>query len=89
MKIRISKQAEKFIRKQDPKTIRRILLALDGLKEKPFQGDIKTLKGRPELRLRVGDFRIIFEEAEEIVNEEVEKVINILTIDNRGDVYKK
>lgn len=80
MKIILSKQVEKFIGKQDKQTARRILLALNGLKEKPFKGDIKVLKGRQELRMRVGDFRIIFEE----VNSEV----HILEIGSRGDIYK-
>lgn len=80
MKLKLSKQAKKFIKKQDKQTAQRILISLNGLKEKPFKGDIKVLKGRQELRLRVGEFRIIFEEA----NEE----IHILEIGNRGDIYK-
>jgi mRNA interferase RelE/StbE len=81
MKIKLSKQAEKFIRKQDKKTVQRILLTIEGLKNKPFIGDIKLLKGRNELRLRIGDIRIIFEEKD--------KEIHILLIGNRGDIYKK
>ena len=81
MQIRISKQAEKFIRKFDKKTAQRILLALDGLKEKPFQGDIKPLKGNERLRLRVGDFRIIFREIDN-------DIINVIYIKSRGDAYK-
>ena len=81
MQIRISKQAEKFIKKLDKKTAQRILLALDGLKEKPFPGDIKSLKGNERLRLRVGDFRIIFREIDN-------DIINVIYIKSRGDVYK-
>ncbi|WP_368858686.1 type II toxin-antitoxin system RelE/ParE family toxin [Oceanobacillus saliphilus] len=44
---------------------------------------MKPLKGRKgQLRLRVGTYRIIFEA------DHNEKMIYILTIDNRGDVYK-
>lgn len=57
------------------------MLAIEGLKNKPFKGDIKLLKGRDESRLRVGDIRIIFEEKGE--------EIHILLIGNRGDIYKK
>lgn len=81
MKIKLSKQAEKFIRKQDIKSAQRILLAIEGLENKPFKGNVKTLKGREELRLRVGDIRIIFEE--------INKEIHILYIGSRGDIYKK
>ena len=81
MQIKVYKKAQKFIQKQEQKNAIRIISALEGLKEKPFQGDIKNLSKRDELRLRVGDFRIIFQER----NGE----IHILRIDNRGDVYKK
>ena len=49
----------------------------------PPIGDIKPLKGRNnQLRLRVGSYRIIFE-----VNQ-IEQMVYVLAINNRGDVYK-
>ncbi|MFA5880622.1 MAG: type II toxin-antitoxin system RelE/ParE family toxin [Eubacteriales bacterium] len=81
MQIRISKQAEKFIKQLDRKTAQRILLAMDGLREKPLHGDIKSLKGNERLRLRVGDFRIIFREIDN-------NTINVIYIKSRGDAYK-
>lgn len=44
--------------------------------------DIKKLLGQPYFRLRVGDWRIIFDKQEEL------KVISIEKIGARGDVYK-
>lgn len=56
---------------------------LKGLTVRPPIGDIKPLKGRDNLmRLRVRSYRILFE-----VNTK-EKLVYVLTIDNRGDVYK-
>lgn len=43
-------------------------------------GDIKAMKSRPALRLRVGDYRVILTETLE--------VIDILDIGTRGDIYK-
>ncbi|WP_338470741.1 hypothetical protein R4Z10_18425 [Niallia sp. XMNu-256] len=49
----------------------------------PPLGDIKPLKGQKGLlRLRIGTFSTIFEV------DHNEKIVYILTIDNRGDVYK-
>ncbi len=46
-------------------------------------GDIRPLKGRKgQFRLRIGTYRVIFE----INHNQI--VIYILSIDNRGDVYK-
>ena len=38
-----------------------ILKKVDQLKENPFSKDVKRLVGRNEYRLRVGDYRILFE----------------------------
>jgi mRNA interferase RelE/StbE len=76
------KSALKFLEKQEAVVQDRIVKALKKLTVRPPIGDIKPLKGHGNLmRLRVGTYRIIFE-----VNIE-EKIVYILTIDNRGDVY--
>lgn len=75
--ITYSKQALKFLRKQDKVSQRRIIDAISGL---PFDGDIKKMRNMTGYRLRVGSFRILFD-----ING-VE--INIIEIGNRGQVYK-
>lgn len=78
--IKLTKKAEKFIKKQNRNIQKRILKAIIELPE----GDIKKLKGMEELyRLRVGDFRIIFEK------EDLELIIMIIDIGNRGQIYKQ
>ena len=78
--IKYHKKAEKFILSQNKTIAFRIYTAIEKL---PL-GDVKPLKGKmkPQLyRLRIGDFRVIF-----IVEKDT---INILDIDNRGDIYKR
>lgn len=76
MNIQYSKQALKFLAKQDAPSQKRIQQAITALP----QGDVKKLQGQPSYRLRVGDYRIIF-------NYEGQ-VILIIKIGNRGQIYK-
>ncbi len=77
MEIQYSKQAEKFLKKQDAYTRERIRNAIHNL---PL-GDVKKLRGRNGYRLRVGDYRVIFDKNGNI--------LYIERIDNRGQVYKE
>ena len=72
-----SKKAEKFLRKQDKLTQRRIVEAISKL---PASGDIRKLQGAAGYRLRVGNFRVLFD-----VNG---LIIDIIDIGNRGQIYK-
>ncbi len=77
MEIQYSKQAEKFLRKQDVNTRNRILNAIHNLPS----GDVKKLQGRNGYRLRVGSYRVIFDKDG--------NVLYIERVDNRGQVYKE
>jgi mRNA interferase RelE/StbE len=59
-----------------------IVNALDALITDPTTLDIKPLQGRPEWRLRVGKYRILF------VKDEESKIYLVTTIRSRGAVYK-
>jgi len=76
----IVKKAEKFLEKQDKATQKRIIEAIYKL---PI-GDVKKLKASSSVtyRLRVGDFRILFQKKDS------ELIIIIIDVDNRGQVYK-
>lgn len=76
MEIQYSKQAIKFLKKQDVSTRKRIVAAINLLPA----GDVKNLQGRKGYRLRVGSFRIIFDIDG--------NVLLIEKIDNRGQIYK-
>ena len=68
------------LRKLQQSIASRIVKAVDSLKEDPFSKDFKKLRGSPDFRLRVGDFRVI------IAVEQ--KTLIILKIAKRGSVYK-
>ena len=77
LQIVYSKKAEKFLKKQDRPTQRRIVEAISKL---PASGDIRKLQGAAGYRLRVGNFRVLFD-----VNG---LIIDIIDIGNRGQIYK-
>jgi len=77
-KISISKNALKFINKQDVQQRKRILVAIYKL---PF-GDVKKLKGNEFYRLRIGDIRVLFTKNDE------ELVILVVSVGNRGQIYE-
>lgn len=78
-KINIKKKAQKFIQKQDRQQPIRLYKAIYELPN----GDIKLLKGYKTIyRLRVGEYRIIFEWKEN------EIFIDVIDANNRGDIYK-
>ena len=76
LEIQYSKQAVKFLKKQDKVTAKRIISAINELPS----GDVKKLQGKTGYRLRVGDFRIIFDKDGNI--------LYIVQIGNRGEIYK-
>lgn len=77
-KINISKNAVKYINKQDVQQQKRILSAIYKL---PF-GDVKKLKGNEFYRLRIGDIRILFTKNDE------ELMILVINVGNRGQIYE-
>lgn len=77
MDIQYSKQAEKFMKKQTPRTRERIRSAIHRLPA----GDVKKLQGHNAYRLRVGDYRVIFSKDG--------RILYIEYIHNRGQIYKE
>lgn len=78
-KIKIRPKALKFIDKQDKYQKLRIYQAIYNLPN----GDVKKLAGcKSDFRLRVGNYRIIYQ----INNEEL--IILITKADTRGQIYK-
>ena len=82
-KYSIHKKAMKFIQKQTTEQQKRIFRAIYLL---PLVGDVKKLSGTDsKFRLRVGDYRILFEivpETEELT------LVDITDAGNRGQIYK-
>lgn len=77
--IQIGKYAKKFLDSQSQRTKQRLLRAIFKLPN----GDVSMLHGKTNrYRLRVGDFRILFEKYDDAL------IILVVEIGNRGDVYK-
>ncbi|MCC7023521.1 MAG: type II toxin-antitoxin system RelE/ParE family toxin [Thermomicrobiales bacterium] len=83
-RVEIANPAERDIRRLAPDVRRRVLSAFRGLAVIPRRGDIKKLRGTDnEYRLRVGDWRAIFEVDGE------ERVVRILVVAHRRDAYRE
>jgi len=61
---------------------RRILTRLTGLETNPRPADVKKLKGRDARRIRVGDYRVIYE-----IQDRVLQII-VITLGHRREVYR-
>ena len=78
-----SNQALKFLKHLDKVSARRILKTIEALRAKPITHDTKTVEGYKEklFRVRVGDYRILYE-----VDYEANK-LGLIKVDKRSRVY--
>jgi len=60
----------------------RILVRLAGLENNPRPADVKKLKGRDAWRIRVGDYRVIFE-----IHDRILQII-VITLGHRREIYR-
>jgi mRNA interferase RelE/StbE len=58
------------------------MACLRALESNPRPADVKKLKGRPAWRVRVGDYRMIYEIHDR------ELVVIVITIGHRREVYR-
>lgn len=80
-KIEWKEQALRELEKLDLSISRRIFKAVEIMQTDPFQRDIKKLKGSTYFRLRVGDYRIIFEMTQD--------TITVIKIGHRQNIYDR
>lgn len=74
------KKAKDALDKLEIVVARRIIIKVRELSENPFSKDIKRLKGENSFRLRVGDYRVIFD----IIRD----AIIILKVGHRKNIYE-
>jgi len=79
----ISKQAEKEIEKVPRSISIKVKEAILSLARNPRPNGCKKLQGRDGYRIRIGNFRIVYDIDDKIVT------VYILTVMDRKDVYKK
>lgn len=82
MQIRYSKQAENFLKKVQRKQRETIITKIHQYADDPqsLKNMVKKLQNSPFSRLRVGDYRVVFDEDGNLML--------IERIETRGNVYK-
>ena len=81
--ISISREAAKTFRKVHPEAARRLKTAILALADDPRPpGCIQLVGGAGELRIRVGDYRVVYE----IIDNEL--VVLVLRVAHRREVYR-
>lgn len=83
-KIKWKKSAYKELRNIPDKHIPKIIDSVEKLSVNPFPSGVKKLSGSEKtFRIRVGDYRIIYE------IEQQKLIIQIIRVRHRKDVYKR
>jgi mRNA interferase RelE/StbE len=78
----LAKSVQKELDRLPHEIASRILRRLALLKTNPRPPDVKKLKGRDAWRIRIGDYRVIYE-----IRDRVLQVI-VITVGHRSDIYR-
>ncbi len=78
----LPKSVQKELDRLPDDVVQRILARLSELETNPRPGDVKKLKGRGAWRIRVGDYRVIYE-----IHDRALQII-VVTIGHRREVYR-
>lgn len=82
--LEFTRAAAKGFRALPAKDKERVSQAINGLADDPWSTRAKALSGHPELlRIRVGNYRIVYQVEEE------DLVILVVLVGHRKDVYRK
>ena len=82
-RIELRPAAVRALRKLDPQVRRRVQGAIALLGDDPRPPAARALQGRPGLRVRVGDHRIIYTVTDEVL------LVVVMTLGHRRDVYDR
>ena len=80
--LRINEEAAKTLTKLDPGIQTRISAAIDALATDPRPSGAKKLKGSEFYRIRVGDYRIVYEIRDR------QLVVLVIRIGHRKEIYR-
>jgi mRNA interferase RelE/StbE len=79
--VSLTKKAQKQLDKLSDEIVEPILEAISNLEENPRPVGYKKLKGRNGCRIRVGNYRIIYEIFDSVL------LIDVIAIGHRKDIY--
>ena len=78
----LPKSVQKELDRLPDEIANRILARLAGLETNPRPADVKKLKGRDAWRIRVGDYRVIYE-----IHDRVLQIV-VITVGHRREIYR-
>ncbi len=78
----LPKSVQKELDRLPAKIADRVLARLASLESDPRPSHVKKLKGRPAWRIRIGDYRAIYE-----IHDQSRQII-IVTIGHRREIYR-
>ncbi|HEV2999823.1 MAG TPA: type II toxin-antitoxin system RelE/ParE family toxin [Solirubrobacteraceae bacterium] len=82
-RLEVTRSAQRDLRRLDPQIQRRVTDALTALAADPSTSTgLRTLTGRPEARLRVGDWRVL------LTLQPERRVVVVLRVLPRGRAYR-
>ncbi len=81
--IYIQKRARKSLLKITGKDQKRIINSIQSLKDDPYPSTSKKLIGREAWRIRMGNYRIIYEVFEKNL------IIDVVDLGHRKDIYRQ
>lgn len=82
-RIELRPAAVRALRKLDPSVRHRIQGAIALLAQDPRPPAARALQGRPGLRVRVGDYRIVYTVADDVL------LVVVVTLGHRREVYDR
>lgn len=81
-KVRIEKAVQKSLEKINEPFYSKIKIAILNLAKNPRPAGYKKLKGRDGYRIRVADYRIIYEVFDNLL------LVTVIDLGNRKDIYE-
>jgi mRNA interferase RelE/StbE len=82
LRIRWERRAVKEVQALPKEDQRRIVAAVDGLREDPLKGSILSAEWRGFRRLRVGDYRVVY------AFDGRELLVSVVRVGHRREVYR-
>jgi len=80
-RVEINKKARKSLDKLSNFVVTPVLSAINDLAENPRPQGYRKLKGRKGYRIRVGDYRVIYEIFDQVL------LIEVIDLGHRKDIY--